>query len=368
MKRILILTAGFGEGHNSAARGLCKALERQPETHAEIHDLFEESYGSISDFVRKAYLGTINHAPKVWQQFYELVDRTDMVSGNLGVLSRMRDHLERLVDFFRPDAIALTYPLYGYLLDRIHRGGKPRPCGVFTVVTDSISVNSVWTKFETDWMLVPNIETERVVTGMGVEPSTVRTLGFPVDPAFADLRDVGMGGRCGGEPWRFLYMVNSGKKHAPALLQSLVSRGDVALTVTAGRDEDLRETLERTACGANPPVQVLGWTDRMPELLCRSDCLIGKAGGATVQEAFAAACPMIITQVVPGQEEGNAQLVTSNRCGVVSRDAESGIPEIVDEVLSDGARRLGEWRGNMLAQSRPDASLRVADFILGCLN
>ena len=43
-KRILILTASFGEGHNSAARGIRDGLARvDPEgTEVELRDLFAE--------------------------------------------------------------------------------------------------------------------------------------------------------------------------------------------------------------------------------------------------------------------------------------------------------------------------------------
>ena len=53
----------------------------------------------------------------------------------------------------------------------------------------------------------------------------------------------------------------------------------------------------------------LGWTNQMPELMMSHHLVISKAGGATVQEAIAARCPMIVNQVIPGQEEGNAELI-----------------------------------------------------------
>lgn len=59
-------------------------------------------------------------------------------------------------------------------------------------------------------------------------------------------------------------------------------------------------------------MEVHGWTPEIPHLIRRSHVLIGKAGGATVQEALAARTPMIITKVVPGQEEGNARLLIEN--------------------------------------------------------
>jgi UDP-N-acetylglucosamine:LPS N-acetylglucosamine transferase len=67
--------------------------------------------------------------------------------------------------------------------------------------------------------------------------------------------------------------------------------------------------MESVAAAYPGRVDLLGWTDRMPQMLMSHNLVITKAGGATVQEALAACCPLIINQVVPGQEEGNWELV-----------------------------------------------------------
>ncbi len=49
MKKILILTAGFGDGHNAAARSLRGAIELLDEdARAEVLDLFADSYGAFT--------------------------------------------------------------------------------------------------------------------------------------------------------------------------------------------------------------------------------------------------------------------------------------------------------------------------------
>ena len=61
MKKILILTAGFGEGHNAAARSLRDALELvSEEVKVEVLDLFESSYGAFNTFAKNAYLASCN--------------------------------------------------------------------------------------------------------------------------------------------------------------------------------------------------------------------------------------------------------------------------------------------------------------------
>jgi processive 1,2-diacylglycerol beta-glucosyltransferase len=101
----------------------------------------------------------------------------------------------------------------------------------------------------------------------------------------------------------------------------------------------------------------------MPRLLCESDLLIGKAGGATVQETIAARCPMIINHVVSGQEEGNAQLIVETKSGTIALSNDEVVAQ-VRGALADDAKQWHEWSSNIWKLSRPRASLDIAEFLL----
>src|SRR5436309_14289852 len=76
-KRVLILTSGFGEGHNSAARGVRDGLARiaPDQTTVELRDLFAEAYGPVNELVRRSYLALVNSAPRAWRVVYRWLDR-----------------------------------------------------------------------------------------------------------------------------------------------------------------------------------------------------------------------------------------------------------------------------------------------------
>ena len=112
-------------------------------------------------------------------------------------------------------------------------------------------------------------------------------------------------------------MINAGKATAPAFVRHLVTLPDIQLTVTVGRDERLRVAVEGVRATAGRDFEIVGWCKELPQLMQSSHLLISKAGGATVQETIAAGCPMIINQIVPGQEEGNAQLIAESGAGAV---------------------------------------------------
>jgi processive 1,2-diacylglycerol beta-glucosyltransferase len=155
-------------------------------------------------------------------------------------------------------------------------------------------------------------------------------------------------------------MINAGTGKAPEIARRL-SQLEVDLTVTVGRDEKLRKLIE--AAVPDGKVKIIGWSEHLPELLCESHVLIGKAGGATVQETIAAGCPMIINHVVSGQEEGNARLIVETKSGSVAH-APAEVAEQVQRLFRDDAKLWREWSANIAALSRPRAALEIADFLM----
>ena len=149
-------------------------------------------------------------------------------------------------------------------------------------------------------------------------------------------------------------------RRAPDLVRKLLAL-NIQLTVTVGRDEKLRHAIE--AAVGDRKIDIYGWTDEMPRLLCENHLLIGKAGGATVQETIAAACPMIINHVVSGQEEGNAQLIVETKSGVIALSNDEVFSQ-VQRAFANGAGQWREWSANISTLSRPRASVEIAEFLL----
>jgi processive 1,2-diacylglycerol beta-glucosyltransferase len=229
-------------------------------------------------------------------------------------------------------------------------------------VTDSITINSVWHRCASDTFLVPNEHSAEVMMHAGVPPSRLRVLGFPVPPRFARDRPE-RPAPSPDQPPRVLYMINAGKELAPGIVARLLKIKRLHLTVTVGRDEKLRSRIEAVAKAAGRPVEIHGWTPQMPELLMTHHLLIGKAGGAAVQEAIAAQTPMLITQVVPGQEEGNAQLLFENGCGALCETPEA-LATMIERLFADDAAEWKAWERAIGAISKPDAALRIAMTVL----
>ena len=358
--RVLLLSAGFGEGHNAAARALAEAAD---EVHgpgsARVIDVFALARPRTNALVRRGYLALINGFPGAWRLVYAWLDRSALAPRLFAGMRRERRVLGDLIAAERPDVLCSTYPLYAYLLASLARStGRPLPPH-FNVVTDSISINSVWWRATCDGWFVPNEDSTAVVRAAGVSPDRVHTLGFPVARFFADQQ-----GQLTPPPLstgtrpRVLYIINSGTKAAAETARRLLVQEEWDVTCTVGRNEALRAELTRLASQRRTPAQVLGWTNQIPRLLMTHHVVVSKAGGATTQEAIAACCPMVVNQIVPGQEEGNYELLRRHGIGALAQTPDAIIATLRDAFASDAAR-WRRWRHAVGTLSRPNAAREI---------
>ncbi len=365
MKRILILTAGFGEGHNSAARGIRAGLLQiasPGSVQIEVHDLFADTYGQLNEAAREVFLAIMNQTPPLWRFIYRRLDQQRKFAGNFRVFFTLKKKLRALLGRFEPDVIVSVYPAYPHMLDEM-LGPTGQSCGKrLVVVTDSLTVNAIWFRCSADFFILPNETSAAVLHREGISRAKTKTFGFPVSPEFAEPGDFrpppsAENGR------RVLYLINARRTHAPELLQKLSALKNIQLTVAVGRDRRLRKTISNMRGATLYPFSMVGWSEELPRLLRESHLLISKAGGATVQEAFAAGCPMIVNHVIPGQEEGNARYLLQTNSGTVAMSDEKVIAA-VQNAFANNAALWHEWSRNIVPLSRPTAALDIARFLL----
>jgi processive 1,2-diacylglycerol beta-glucosyltransferase len=198
----------------------------------------------------------------------------------------------------------------------------------------------------------------------GVDGSRIHVSGFPVTAFFR--RNQGILTRpaldAGGTP-RVLYIVNSGTRNAEATARRLLAQEGWDITCTVGRDDSLRRLLTELAQGRPRPASILGWTDQIPRLLMTHHVVVSKAGGATTQEAIAARCPMVVNQVVPGQEEGNCELLLRHRAGALATTPDAVI-EALEGAFAHGGNGWRQWHAALGPIARPDAARCAAAQVL----
>jgi processive 1,2-diacylglycerol beta-glucosyltransferase len=359
--RILIVTAAFGEGHNSAAGNVSLALQSAGAL-TRVADPCLLGAPGITAVLSRGYRMVTNRLPRVWAMIYRSTDRCDFSRRTSPVMRFPEKALGALIDEFRPDALVSTYPLYPYFLKRIPQGiGARFP--VFTIVTDSIEINAAWLRAPSDWWLVTDPSTRDAVIRKGLPPERVVDTGFPVSPLFAGLPPVDAGDD--RSEFRILYFATASRssltEHGRALLDADVA---VSVTIVLGRNvralANAARELKREHRGR---VRLIGWTKRVPQLLTTHHLVIGKAGGATVHEAIAAQCPMLIHHLVPGQEEGNLRLLEAIGAGGLAT-APAAMEARVRDLLADNRSGWRSMKHSLARHGRNAGALAAARFIL----
>ena len=360
-KRILILTASMGEGHNTAARNIRQGLleEGVLEENVLVADPYTRTNPVVNKLMQGGYSVAINRAPRAWKMLFDLLGKRGVVESMRPMLAQLQAGVESLVEEFRPDIVVSTYPIFSFLVENITRKHPMPP--LYTLITDSTFINASWYRHACTGFLVLDESSREALLRGGVASEKIHVLGFPVSGVF-DVLDPVAQPPAVGEPWRILFYPCGGIRAALAMLERLAAIPNTYITVLAGRRKPFIKALQSARLPHNG--EVLGWSDQMPQLMASHHIFVGKAGGATVQEAIAARLPFVVSFLVPGQEEGNISLIERNGFGVLAASRTERPGDVVEGAIANDARLWRAWKDNVTSIYRPGASRAIARFVL----
>jgi len=365
-KRFLILTADAGFGHRSAANAIEAALNERHSGACQVdvvNVLDAERTPAILRDSQTDYDRIARESPDLYKLGYEASDApvpATIFENALTVMlfGPMRETLER----YRPDVIVTTYPLYQAPLAAINALSR-QPVPVITVVTDLATVHRIWFNNGVDQCLVPTETVRQLAVECGVALEKVQVTGIPVNPAITrDDREPAEVRRALGWRPELTTVLAVGSKRVGYLPDVLRALNHAALPIqiaaVAGGDDDLHQHLQSVEW--HVPAHVHNFVDNMPDLMRASDVIVCKAGGLIVTESLARGLPLLLVDVIPGQEEGNAQYVVDGGAG---RQVESPVDalETLFDWLNNDAALLAEAARNARKLGRPNAAYDVAE-------
>jgi UDP-N-acetylglucosamine:LPS N-acetylglucosamine transferase len=277
----------------------------------------------------------------------------------------MYDVIARLMKQHAPDIVVVTFPTYQYPVAAYRRlsGGDDTP--IATVVTDLVSLQKMWFSQSVDLCLVPTDVAAGLALERGLDPEVVHVTGLPVNPALADApASKAAARRALGWPEDKFTVLAVGSKRVErldAFTHVLNHAGfDLHLVAVAGGNEELYTVLQATEW--HIPATTYDFVRNMPDLMHAADCLVSKAGGLIVTESLACGLPLILTQVIPGQETGNARYVVEQGAGDLTLEPLTFL-EAMAHWLADDARLFRQRAANARRLGRPEAAFAAADLI-----
>jgi UDP-N-acetylglucosamine:LPS N-acetylglucosamine transferase len=371
-KNILILYAHMGKGHISAAKATKEALDYlfKNKINTEIIDFFSLVSGSFSKTIEKAYDSSVKYIPIFYKTFFELSDSPWPIKFlnkiNYPMLSTA---IKKVLKEKKPDIIISTFPIWDYGVAQMWKKKNPN-AKFITIITDSIYIHHAWLVADADFRIVPNKDTAKTLIEKGIPPDKIKILGFPVRLEFLkNIKKQNVLSKLNLDPKLFTILLfatlGNNTKNIQIFEKIICKNRDYNVICVTGRNKTIIDKIKHLKKEKN--VAILGWTQHVPKLMKASDLIITKAGGATVMECIASQKPMIITQIIPGQEEGNAELIKRYSLGIILKNGKKGIDEL-PKIISEIRKNYTKYKNNLAKQTNPEAALKIAQFINSLLD
>ncbi len=367
-KRVLILTADAGFGHRSAANALAAALEQRYSQQIEyeiVNPLDDKRAPLLLRDSQSDYDRLVRKAPELYRLGYDASD-TSLTSAiiesavTVMLFEVMRDLLRR----YRPHVIVTTYPLYQAPLEAVFSVFKVF-VPLLTVVTDLATVHRIWFHNAVDRLLVPTELVRDLAVDAGVDAEKICITGIPVHPRIAaEKRPPAEIRRELGWQADLTTILAVGSKRVAGLVDILhvINHfgAPLQLAVVCGKDEVMYSELQQVSW--HLPVHLYEFSSEMPTLMHAADLVVCKAGGLIVTESLACGLPMLLVDVIPGQETGNMEYVVSNQAGAEVEKPLQALEALCHLILEDG-KLLKEWAKNARRLGKPHAAFEAAEYV-----
>lgn len=330
-RRLLILSASMGAGHDAVAAELARRLVAQG-AEAEVVDVLRLLPLRLGSVLRRGYHRMVRHAPWLYELIYRsffLAKRAPPVSP-LVVLAAAR--LRRLAARHGPDEVVCTFHLAAQIAGRLReRGGLAAPS---TVLVTDFTAHRLWLHPGNDLHLCwsPGAFGQVAAAGHRVlrHAPVVRPRFRAPGAGPAEVR-----ARLGAGPGDRLVLVSAGSWGVGEVTETarvLARSGRYVPVVLCGGNARLRRRLRRA--GAGP---ALGWREDVPELMAAAYALVDNAAGLTCEEAFVSGLPVVSHRPIAGHGRDGAHAMARAGVSVHAPDAAALLRAL--DGLGDGRRR-----------------------------
>ncbi len=367
-KNILILTADAGFGHRSAALAVQAALEELAGDDCVLHLVNPLEDKRTPFFLRDSqadYDKIVKEAPELYKLGYDASDNAiPSAIAESALMVLLYEVMHDLVATYKPDAIVTTYPMYQSALEAVFAIDRIF-IPLYTVVTDLSTVHRIWFNKVASACLVHNQIVWDQAVSNNLKPEKVIMTGIPVSPKLNQetrtkeeiRRDLGW------DPNR-LTVLAVGSKRVDRLIETVDtfnhSGFPIQIAVAAGNDPVLYENLK--AIEWHIPAFLYDYVNNMPEMMHASDAIICKAGGLIVTESLACGLPILLVDVLPGQESGNAEMILQGGAGDMATNTRQVLEILSHWMINDQA--LLKTRGeNSRKMGKPFAARDVARIV-----
>ena len=372
--RVLILSVTAGFGHHATAKAVGDMLTSKG---ADVHTL--DVYAYISNLIRatidKGYLFSSKHMQTLYRLVYQLAENggAGYFTAGPSIINIINalgaSKFARVIAGYAPDVILCTHVFAAQMGDELKKRKKLDDIKTIGIVTD-YTLHPYWEDVPHVQYIVTASEllTFRCVK-RGIPERRILPFGIPVHPKFNQkLSRADAAAQLGIDPQQRTLLLMGGSMGYAAhvkTLEKLTALGfPLQLLVVCGNNKKQFLQVEQFASRyqGDCVIKPYGFVHNVEVMMSAADCIVSKPGGLTVSEALAKNLPMLLVDPIPGHEERNVEFLVNN--GMAAQITKHfPIDEAVYELFRNPAR-LATVRQTMQAVAHPDATERLADFVL----
>ena len=400
-KKVLIMSSSTGGGHNRAARAIKEELTNKSingiTIDCEIIDSLKIVNGTMDKLISQGYEKSAKYTPKAWGGVYKLTEST-LISRNEfkdnPLTSLVSRKLKKLVELKKPDLIIGTHAFPMIALstlkkhsmlysnnelntfsESLHNYYKDLNIPPLITVLTDYTTHSAYIQNEIDYYIAGHEYVKELLIEDGIDEEKIKPYGIPVEKSFLSHRDRNtVLSELNLDPDKFTVLLMGGSFGAGSIkdtLEELISIDrDFQVIVVTGRNKSLKEKLEKSLISSEDTIDknisVLGFTDKMNDLLASVDILVSKPGGLTTTESLLKEVPMIIPYFIPGQEEENLDFLSN--CGASLRTSKKFTLSVILKVLIDNPNRIDMIKENIKSIKKLNASQDIAKLAFDILS
>lgn len=367
----MILYTSVGGGHFRAADGIRSYLEEHYQNQYEIVMVDALNYTNkvVDKLVISSYVNMARYSPKLWSKIYQIGEEHYTVANFSNAVQKLLSKkLFRLFQDKQPDIVISTHYFITEMVAALKKKGKTNT-KLAVILTDFAS-HRFWEldSESVDLYFVANEEMRYTLIHNGIAAKKIHVTGIPVRPEFLKPHDrasiLQEFDLVENKPICLFFGGGAyGMSDASVLFKQLLHlKQDLQIVAIAGKSEKTKETFETLALESDKRVVILGFTDKIPDLMSVSDFIISKPGGLTTTEILVSNVPFVIFNPVPGQEEENANFLTNNGAAVRLWDINKATP-FLEQLLNDSFR-MEHMKIMQKHIAKPNSTKEIVNFIL----
>lgn len=346
-EKILFLYYKTGGGHLSAARALSDAIEENYPGSAEMFllDGLHHSQKFERFLLEDLYRISTNYFPPAYKLVYDISTSPLVIEFENNLV--VDKTIDRIAEAVQGHGITRIVVLHFLLISPAYAAceklGIKLP--ILTIVLDPFTAHPLWYAKKDIPTVVFSARVKQDMLDCGWNEKYISEYPIILHKKYAtrlnEAEKDAIKKQLRLDNGKKTILIAGGGEGLPLgdiILRILVKRLNANFIIVCGKSRTLlRESIIIKKLYKNANIRVYGFTQKMYELINIADVVIAKAGPATLMEILGLGKPVVVSNYIKGQEQGNVDFLVQNKLGWFIREPHLICKKIKELLESKGA-------------------------------